>query len=233
MTAAVLQQAEGVILFGKEHMLVPAVFLGLGERQVGLINQFTRRVRFFPLPENAAHAEGDVGVRERHDIMPQILLLNVPQNGFRHLVDAFRVGVRQHDDEFLAAQAADQPLVLRHGVLQAAGDARQDLVPGHMPIGVIEGFEGVDIRHDHAQISAAARNGLFQIFFQTPAVGQPGQIVHGVQFREASVLGLPLVVDLVENKGEAPHFPGTLGCQKSGSAFFDFPQAGQIAVERP
>lgn len=27
MTAAVLQQAEGVILFGKEHMLVPAVFL--------------------------------------------------------------------------------------------------------------------------------------------------------------------------------------------------------------
>ena len=214
-------------------MLIPAVFLGLGERQIGMVNQFLRRARLFPLPEDAAHAEGDVGVRERHDVMPQILLLNVPQNAFRHLINAFRVGLRQHDDEFLAAQAADQPFVLRHGVLQAAGDARQHLVPGHMPIGVVEGFEGVDIRHDHAQVSAAARDDLFQIFFQTPAVGQPCQVVHGAQFREAMVLGLPLGVNLVENKGETPHFPGTRGRQKGGGAFFDFPQAGQVAVERP
>ena len=87
---------------------------------------------------------------------------------------------RGHDDrEFLAAEATDD-VARAHGRPQGFGEAAQDLVPGPVPVHVVDALEVVDVEHQHGDgvvRAACVRQRGAQAFVKRAVVVKPGQRV--------------------------------------------------------
>ena len=96
---------------------------------------------------------------------------------FRHLSSGGRRCLRQQQDEFLATEAGDE-VTAPQALAQLVGDNLQHLVPGQMPITVVDALEMIQVEDRHGQMATILLP--FDYFALDPlapgrAVGQTGQ----------------------------------------------------------
>jgi len=116
----------------------------------------------------------------------------------------FRCGqVAQHDDELVAAEAAEQ-VVVAQALVQARGGRLEQRIAGGVAEGVVDGLEAVQVDEQHRQRAAAiARHldGIGGLLAQQHPVGQAGeQVVMGQQFD--ALVGFALAGDVTEQHHE-------------------------------
>ena len=142
--------------------------------------------------DRAARRQGNRLSRERR---PQ------PLGG---LPSRLQVGLREHEQELLAAVAADD-IGGPQGGPERHGGGAQHRVPGEVTVGVVDALEEVEVADDHGQGAVEAdRAGqlLAQPLVHGPVVEQPGEAVVAGELLQA--LGETGVVEHHREVGQQP-----------------------------
>ena len=120
-------------------------------------------------------------VRLRRGRCRHILLFDVLADLLGNFLTGVAVGVLQQHDEFLTAPAADDVGVAQ-ATLQIAGKPNQHLIAGHVPVGVVQHLEVIEIEQQRRQRFGFALRfvqGLSGEQVEAAAVGQFGEAVEG------------------------------------------------------
>ena len=117
--------------------------------------------------------------------------------------------VRHHDDEFLAAEPADE-IGAAHDAAHALGEMLQHLVAGVMAVGVVDRFEMVDVEH-HQRQRAALMRGLVEqsgeMRLEIAPIVEAGQRIDGGELDRrlqigAQAVGVALAAQLAAHAGD-------------------------------
>ncbi len=156
-------------LAGIEAETAAVVALGAVHCTVGLLQQFVKALGVTRIQRDADR-RGDGHL----ELLDSCRLPHHVQQLLRHHGGAVRIGVGQHHDEFVAAEAR-QRVVIAHRVLQAVGQLHQQGVADAVAEGIIDVLEAVDVdeQQRHAGAGAVgARQQVVRLFLQLHAVRQ-------------------------------------------------------------
>ena len=168
----VRDERENARLFGS----IAAFLLGLIQRLVRGFDQIGGGG--VPAWDDAGKADADrdeFAVRMRN---PESL--NALAKGLRHLGRSVRTGAGEDDHEFVAAVPSDEVSWSVDGSRDRGGNLPEAVVSRRMAVGIVVGFETIDVEHDQRewrQFANRAAPFLVQEVVELPAVGNAGEAV--------------------------------------------------------
>ena len=157
--------------------------LGLGRvhRRIGLHHQVVNGLAGF------GDAQADAGAARDPQVADVETLVERLEDPVRDPARPDQIGLRQHDGEFVAAEAR-HGVGLADGVLETARDHPQDVVAGAVSQGVVDALERIQIKNQQCRRHLAARGfgqGVAQDRVECRPVGKLGQWVgqrHAFEF---------------------------------------------------
>lgn len=84
---------------------------------------------------------------------------------------------KEADREFFAADPAGNPFIMIN-LHNPPGQVHECLIPGHMPVCIVNAFEIIDIEQQQGHACSKLEGIILHQPHEVPAVIQPGQIIH-------------------------------------------------------